>query len=102
MNLGNGVRSEFETPTGTVAIGRFFFSEKAFAEGNAAIHEFINSEAIQRDKILVIDEIGPLELRIESGFRVGLNSLLSAQLEGTSVVLVVRPELADQLEGLVR
>ena len=37
LNLGNGVRSEFETPNGTVAIGRFFFSEKAFAEGNAAI-----------------------------------------------------------------
>ena len=46
LNLGSGVRSEFESPTGTVAIGKFFFSEKAFAEGNAAIQEFISSESI--------------------------------------------------------
>ena len=102
LNLGNGVRSEFETPTGSVTIGRFFFSEAAFAEGNAVIHEFVNSESVQREKILVVDEIGPLELREDSGFRIGLNSLLSAQLEGTYVILVVRPELADQLEHLVR
>ena len=102
LNLGTGVRSEFETPTGSVAIGRFFFSEATFAEGNATIHEFVNSESMQREKILVVDEIGPLELREENGFRVGLNTLLSAQLEGTCVILVVRPELADQLEQLVR
>ena len=77
-----------------VEIGPYHFRLAAFEWANARLAAAVRSSA----KVIVIDEIGPLELRGE-GLRKGLNAVLKRG-HGTGI-LVVRERLIGQVEALV-
>lgn len=74
----------------TLAIGQFVFSKKSFDKAIQIIRD-----AISKDGWLVIDEIGPLELKGE-GFCEVLKEVLSLRRE--KILLVVREGLAKQVK----
>jgi len=74
----------------TLDVGRFQFSKKHF---NKAIE--IIREAIKKDGWIIIDEIGPLELRGQ-GFHDIAKQLLAKRKE--RIILVVREGLAQQVK----
>jgi nucleoside-triphosphatase THEP1 len=75
----------------TVNIGRFTFSKRNFDKAIAVI-----GEAIDKPGWLVIDEIGPLELRGE-GFATVLKKVLKQRDE--KMLLVVRAELVEEVRN---
>ena len=77
----------------TVTIGPYRFRTAAFDWANERL-----TSAAKGEMVIIIDEVGPLELRGE-GLRPGLDAVL-ARDEGT-VVLVVRESLVGQVEALV-
>lgn len=77
--------------TNTVHVGRYAFSQPAFEQARLVIRE-----AIRMPGWLVIDEIGPLELRGE-GFAGELRDALNQQPEEQTILLVVREGLVEQV-----
>lgn len=76
--------------TDVIAVGRFAFSKAGF---DKAIQFIRNS--ISNDGWLVIDEIGPFELR-GKGFCEVLKEILAARKE--KLILVVREGMAEQVK----
>lgn len=68
----------------TLSVGRFIFSKAGFDKAIQIIREGINTSSW-----LIIDEIGPMELRGE-GFHDILIEILQQQQPGQTLVLVVR------------
>lgn len=77
--------------TDTLTVGRYLFSRQAFEEARQIIRG-----AIARPGWLVIDEVGPLELRGE-GFAAVLREALERQPEEQTILLVVREGLVEQV-----
>lgn len=80
-----------ETPPG-VKFRRFYFSPEALAFANAVL-----AEAAEEADVVVIDEIGPLEL-LGDGFAPGLKACLRSS---AYLVLTVRPHLLEDVLRLV-
>ncbi len=74
----------------TLAIGQFVFSKAGFDKAIQIIHDAINTEGW-----LIIDEIGPLELKSE-GFCDVLKEVLVQR--NNKLLLVVREGLAKQVK----
>jgi nucleoside-triphosphatase THEP1 len=74
----------------TLAVGRFLFSKNNFAKAIQIIRD-----AIQQDGWLVIDEIGPLELKGQ-GFCEILKKVLAVRKK--NIVLIVREGMAEQVK----
>jgi nucleoside-triphosphatase THEP1 len=74
----------------TIMVGRFIFSKTNFEKAIQIIRN-----AIHKDGWLVIDEIGPLELRGE-GFHDVLKEVLIAREE--KIILVVREGLCEKVK----
>jgi nucleoside-triphosphatase THEP1 len=72
-------------------VGRFVFSKAGF---DKAIH--VIRDARIRKGWLVIDEVGPMELRGE-GFREVVKEIIAVENENQKIVLVVREGLVDQV-----
>jgi nucleoside-triphosphatase THEP1 len=81
---------EAEAKEETIAVGRFLFSKTNF---NKAIQ--IIRDVIHKDGWLVMDEIGPLELRGE-GFCDVLKEVLLRRKE--KILLVVREGMAEKVK----
>ncbi|RTQ45236.1 hypothetical protein EJV47_25500 [Hymenobacter gummosus] len=75
-----------------VSIGRFQFAPAAFGWANAAL----SGAAEAPPAWLVVDEIGPLELR-GAGLAPALRQLLEAETRPQHLVLVVRAALVEQV-----
>ncbi len=91
--LPGGQETDMEAKEGEVEIpvGRFRFSAKGF---EAAL---VHLRAIPGDAPwIIIDEIGPLELRNE-GFATVLNAILQTMNDGQMLLLVVREGLVQQV-----
>jgi nucleoside-triphosphatase THEP1/uncharacterized membrane protein (DUF485 family) len=73
----------------TVAVGKFVFSKSGFEKAISTIHE-----AIKKDGWLIIDEIGPLELRGEGFAEIVKEALIQKK---NKTILVVREGLAEQV-----
>lgn len=76
-------------------IGRFQFYEEAFARARHTLQNCIT----QHVDLLVIDEVGPLELQ-KKGFEPAVSTLIQAQRDGkmkSNLLLVVRDALLDQV-----
>lgn len=73
----------------------FEFSEDAIAAAAA----FLLEEGTARE-LTIIDEVGPLELRAEGGFRPVLDAWAAGELAG-DLAVSVRPALAGDLAGLL-
>ena len=94
LNLNTGEQYPMEAIEGEeeiVAIGRFTFSKKNFDKAIQVI-----GDAIEKEGWLVIDEIGPLELRGE-GFAEIVKKVLK-QRQGKTI-LVVREGLVEKLKS---
>jgi nucleoside-triphosphatase THEP1 len=74
-----------------LSAGRFTFSKKAFEKAILILQHSAN-----KGDWLVIDEIGPLELRGE-GFSAALNKILLANREDQKIILVVREGLVEKV-----
>jgi nucleoside-triphosphatase THEP1 len=72
-------------------IGKYIFSKKAFIKA-----EKIISDAVDKSNYLVIDEIGPLELRGD-GFNDVLKNILSKEKIKFKLVLVIRNNILNEL-----
>ncbi len=75
-------------------IGRFRFRQSGFDWVQRQMNEWSENRSLQT---LVIDEVGPLELRLNSGMELGLSDFLEAMQkpnqQGRRVLLVVRDYL---------
>lgn len=95
MNAATKERFEMEAAAGeerVIAVGRFFFKEDAFTKAIGIISDAM----LQPKGWIVVDEIGPLELR-GAGFYSIVKQLLEADGLPLNVLLVVREPLADQV-----
>lgn len=83
---------EMETTdvTDSVQIGKFTFSNKGFTK---AI-EILSAASKNKSGWLVIDEVGPLELK-EQGFYTILQDIFSQEGTALKIILVVREALVD-------
>lgn len=92
LNLASGEQFNMEAGADeeVVCVGRFFFSKKNFEKAGALI-----LRAAQEKGWLVIDEVGPLELRGE-GFAGILKQVFGFRKE--KIILVVRAGLAAEAE----
>ncbi|MEI9809241.1 MAG: nucleoside-triphosphatase [Bacteroidota bacterium] len=73
-----------------LSVGKFVFSKKKFDKAIQIIRD-----AIHREGWLVIDEIGPMELRGE-GFCGVLKEVLASGNEKQKILLVIREGLVDK------
>lgn len=76
--------------TDTLSVGRFIFSKINFDKANQVIRSAVHSKGW-----LIIDEVGPLELKGQ-GFHDVLQEVFAARKE--SILLIVREGLADTVK----
>jgi nucleoside-triphosphatase THEP1 len=76
----------------TLKIGRYTFSAKAFEKATAILHQALSNAS----GWIVLDEIGPLELKQE-GFYNSVVEILSFQNTSLNKLFVVRKNLVDQV-----
>ena len=80
-----------------IVMGPYLFSPAVIDMANSHLRNILSrSTAVPAG--VVIDEIGPLELKRNAGFLPGLTWLLQQQIP---LAIVIRPELVDRLAGLV-
>ncbi len=77
--------------TNTLAVGRFLFSKNSF---DRAIDILRNG--IGKTKWLLLDEIGPLEIKGE-GFHDVIKEMINANNKEQKIMLVVRRSLVDKV-----
>ena len=95
--LGSGAEwptAAAEADANPLLVGRFRFSRAAFERANGAL---LAAAARPATRWLVVDEIGPLELRGE-GLAPALRQVLAAPGAGFGLVLVVREVLREAAE----
>lgn len=92
MDAYTGERFPMETmdEQETVSIGRFVFSKKSFDKASQIIRN-----AIHEPGWIIIDEIGPLELR-GNGFHDVLKEVLASRND--KLVIVVREGMAEKVK----
>ena len=75
-----------------IKVGKYIFSKEGFERAEKVIQNgMINSD------YLVIDEIGPLELRGE-GFNNILNHILSVKKRSFNLILVIRDSMLNEIK----
>lgn len=80
--------SEFEK----LEIGRFSFSSSSFRKANTFLHR----KAIEKPAIMVVDELGKLELK-NLGLATGIRALVQAYRSAPEMlILVVRTSLVEE------
>jgi nucleoside-triphosphatase THEP1 len=82
-----------ENETEVLSIGKFVFSKTSFDKAQQII-----DDAIDKKGWLIIDEIGPLEMRRE-GFYEILNEVLKHQPEKQKILLVIRDGMLENVNG---
>jgi nucleoside-triphosphatase THEP1 len=90
VHTGEQFRMEAINEEESLSIGRFVFGKKNFDKASQVIRD-----TIHKPGWLIIDEIGPLELRDE-GFAGVLKQVLEARTE--NILLVIRESLADKIK----
>ena len=72
-------------------VGRFVFSKKAFEKANGILEK----ASKEKDSWIIVDEIGPVELKGE-GFHEMIKEILSSK-SGLSILFVVRQGILDEV-----
>lgn len=81
-----------ENETRIIKVGKYFFKKAAIEEIN---HSIINHTFV-KDKTVIIDEIGPLELK-RSGFYDSLMSVLAQkEQQNLTAIFVIREKLLEE------
>ncbi|MFY7898888.1 MAG: nucleoside-triphosphatase [Chitinophagaceae bacterium] len=81
-----------------IAIGKYIFSIKAFEKANQVILESFST----LPPFLIIDEIGPLEIKQQQGFYLTLLYVSNFYQNTCTIILVVRPSCLKDIENLLR
>lgn len=81
-----------ENETQIIKVGRYIFNKAAIEEINQSIIE----NALEKERTVIIDEIGPLELK-KSGFYDSVISVLGQKEQhNLSVIFVIREKLLEE------
>jgi nucleoside-triphosphatase THEP1 len=79
-------------------VGRFKFSSEQFRKTNEAVLKWLQEP---QWKWLIIDEIGPLELKQQKGFWPSFNHILNGAFT-PSVIIVVRQSLSETVTNMLK
>lgn len=90
MDVSTGDVRPLTVPKGGVEVGRYWFDPAVLAWGAEAI-----ARAVPCD-LLVVDEVGPLEVERGQGWAIALDILRAAQFR--LALVVVRPELIGAVQ----
>jgi nucleoside-triphosphatase THEP1 len=99
MNIQTGERFEMEAEdreTEILKIGKYRFKKKSFNKAITTLQQSLN----EKKGWLVIDEIGPLELRKEGFYKI-LNEILGTKTS-LQIILVVRNSLIEEVINFFR
>jgi nucleoside-triphosphatase THEP1 len=95
LRTGHEKKMQAEANESFFEIGRFRFSTACFIWANRVLIDAVKDDEA---KVLVIDEIGPLELQ-QSGLYEGLRTALKSLRPEVILVLVIREHLVDKYIG---
>jgi nucleoside-triphosphatase THEP1 len=95
LRTGHEKKMQAEANESFLEIGRFRFSKACFHWANKVLIDAVKDNDA---KVLVIDEIGPLELH-QSGLYEGLTTALKGLRHEVILVLVIREHLVDKFIG---
>jgi len=84
---------EAEEDEEKLAIGKYLFSAKAFEKANAIL---LNAGKRSGIEYLIVDEIGPLELKQHKGLYGSFMTILSSAFNYT-LIIVVRRSLVEEI-----
>lgn len=73
-------------------IGKYIFSVAGFERAK----EIVRNASVKKNAFLIIDEVGPLELKGE-GFSVELKELLDSKDDSLEVIIVIRESLVEEV-----
>ena len=95
QNIVNGEMKSMETTSedsSALQIGRFHFSQIAFDWAS----EVIENACSNQTDVVIVDEIGPLELQ-DKGFAKLLKSILMKNNFSGELILVIREKMLDEI-----
>ena len=95
MDVASGEQFEMEAQENeedVLKIGKYNFSTQAFERAK----EIVKIAGKKKDGWLIIDEVGPLELKGE-GFCEELKELLNSKENSLQVIIVIRESLAEEV-----
>merc|ERR1719373_843233 len=92
--IAHQVGPDYKGETVTICNGKFIFTQDSF---NQAHTELTQGQSNKSVHYLIIDEIGPLELKKNQGLRNTLDDLMKNRKNhiDTKMIIVVRPSLKD-------
>ncbi|WP_111684104.1 nucleoside-triphosphatase [Winogradskyella tangerina] len=94
FDIETGQLLDMEKPNGELSVGKFNFDKKSFEYIEKSVR---NSWDLCHAEFMVIDEIGPLEIRKDSGFHQLVLHLLSTINEATpDLLFVVRDNCLEE------
>ncbi len=91
-NINSGEKRPLESSDGNLKVGRFTFDEDAFLWATESLLEQFQSGY----DWLIIDEIGPLELKQKKGFHLLIQQLQNKASSNTRLLFIVRATLVDE------
>ena len=83
---------------GILIVGKYFFSQQNFAKAAATIMDACANSSF---KYLIIDEIGPLELKQQKGFYQALIFVLEHLQKKVQLIIVVRQNCIEDMVQLL-
>ena len=83
---------------GILTVGKYFFSQKNFDKAATTLIEACTNNKF---KYLIIDEIGPLELKQQKGFYQSLLFVLQYLQKSTQLIIVVRQNCIEDIVQLL-
>lgn len=94
LDIETGKLLDMEKPDGDLAVGKFNFDKKSFEYIETRVK---NSWDLSHSEIIVIDEIGPLEIRKDSGFhQLVLHFLSTINEVSPDLLFVVRDNCLEE------
>ena len=95
VDVATGEQFEMEAlehEENVLCIGKYIFSVSGFDHAK----EILKNASVKKNAFLIIDEVGPLELKGE-GFNAELKELLVSMEDSLRVIIVVRESLVEQV-----
>ena len=95
VDVATGAQFEMEAQENeenVLSIGKYIFSVAGFDQAK----EILKHASDKKNAFLIIDEVGPLELKGE-GFSVELKALLDSKDDSLQVIIVVRESLVEEV-----
>jgi nucleoside-triphosphatase len=95
VDVASGEQFEMEAQENeenVLSIGKYIFSVAGFERAK----EIVRNASVKKNAFLIIDEVGPLELKGE-GFSEELKEMLNSKENSLQVIIVVRESLVNEV-----